>query len=671
MNAQHSQLLIKELSRLREEERHVDFSLICAEIKTNCHKVVLAIFSQRVYDVCLGSHCTELNTKANADNLIEKLYKPSYDDTKVDVIEFLLKIAKPAEELGIEILIKSKKVTTWKDIQRERLQVFSKQMIEFWHKEKFTDVVLHVSGKEFRCHKAVLAAMSPYFDAMFMSGMKETGKNAIELHGFDKKTVGKVIGYIYTGDCAIDNNNADLILTASVYFQVKPLQRLCERFLASHIDPDNCIDLLSLAKSCSCEILINDVINFMKKTIMKLFRNSSFTKLNYETLVVLVSSDDLLVSEESSVLDIILQWFDGQESKDEEALLTLLEHIECPQIKLENLQHICETNKYLQQYPLCKQKLLDAERGNAKSGKFRNDEVLLVVRPNTFSDDVDIVCYSFGQNSWFSLNKIIKYKAGSSPGVCFHEKNVFISGGSGNLKNFIRYDCYKNEWHKLPGMKRGRFGHCMCGTEMGIFVIGGKRMSHDSFNSIEKYRLDENIWSEEGTLLTPVSDASCACVESRIFVFGGSQSAFSFTHAIQYYDIKTKNCTQVSTFPKGVLTGIMRICWCEDYFYHVTAEGKVLQSDRTYPCAPEPRYLGTIQKRLMMTGYSVVYYKDSILLVSDTKTAQGESKVIQYGISENKRLLCDIKQIPFPPDSNQYFAVITNISKKFLISVLK
>ncbi|XP_061169052.1 actin-binding protein IPP-like [Saccostrea echinata] len=587
-----------------------------------------------------------------------------------DVFEFVNKIAKPADELDIKFLIKSKKVTSWEDIERERLRVFSKQMIEFWKKEKFTDVVLQVSGKEFGCHKVVLAAMSPYFDAMFLSGMKETGKNAIELHGFDKKTVGKIIEYIYTGECAIDNNNADFIFTASVYFQVKPLQRLCERFLASHIDLDNCIDLLRLAESCSCEILINDVTNFMKKTIVKSFRNRSFAKLNYETLVRLVSSDDLIVSEEIHVLDLILQWFDGQDSKDEGTLLSLMEHIACSQIKLEVLQHFCETNKYLQQYPSCKRKLLDAERGNANSCKFRNDEVLLVVRPNTFSDHVDIVCYSLMQNSWFSLNKIINYKTGASPGVCYHEKNVFISGGSGNLTNFIRYDCHTNEWQYLPRMKLGRFGHCMCGTETSIFVIGGKTMSHDSFNSIEKYSLVENKWSEEGKLLVSVSDATCAYVESKIFVFGGSQNAFSFTHAIQCYDMKTKNCTQISTFPKGVLTGIMRICWCEDYFYHVTAEGKVLQSNRTNPCAPEPRYIGTIQKRLMMSGYSVVYYRGSILLVSDTKTAQGESKVIQYGISENKRLLCDIKQIPFPPDSNQYFAVITNISKKFLISIV-
>jgi hypothetical protein len=111
----------------------------------------------------------------------------------------------------------------------------------------------------------------------------------------------------------------------------------------------------------------------------------------------------------------------------------------------------------------------------------------------------------------------------------------------------------------------------------------------------------------------------------------------------------------------------MRVCWDGDYFYHVTAEGKVLQSSRSDPGDPEPRVKGTIMKGLMMTGYSVVLYKDSLLLVNDTKTPQGKSKILQYGISENKRLFCDFKQLPFSPDSNEYFAVNTNISKKYLI----
>lgn len=110
----------------------------------------------------------------------------------------------------------------------------------------------------------------------------------------------------------------------------------------------------------------------------------------------------------------------------------------------------------------------------------------------------------------------------------------------------------------------------------------------------------------------------------------------------------------------------MRICSNEEYFFHVTAEGKLLQSSRTDPCESAPELIGTIARKLMMTAYSVVFYKGSVLLVSDTKTAQREAKVIRYSITENKQLQCDIKKLPFPPDSNQYFAVVVNINKRHI-----
>lgn len=663
MNVRHSRLLLQELSRLRDEERHIDFHLTHGENKTECHKVVLAVFSQRAYDVCMKSSVNELSTVENVQYLIQKLYHWE----GVSLSDFVNQISRPAEDLSIGFLVKSQYVSCLEVIERARLRVFSEGILEFWKKDILTDVILKVNEKVFRCHKIVLAALSPYFDAMFSSGMKETDESAVELHGFDASIIGKIISYIYTGDSCIDNTDADLIFAASVYFQIKPLQSICARYIFRHTNLDNCVDVLAMADSSDCEQLVNNVTGFIKENIIQLFQNGYCKKLNARTLANLVSSEDLIVPDEIYVLNLILQWFEGQESQTEGTLLTLLKHVDCPQIDSEILQNFCQANKYLQQYPSCKKTLLDDDRGKSNLIKFRKDEVLLVVRPNNLSDHVDVVCYSFMQNVWFSLNRITNFKAGGSPGLCFHEKGVFISGGSGNLVNFVKYDCCENEWKYLRRMNSKRFSHCMCGIASDIFIIGGKSMHHHTFNSIEKYSMVEDAWSKEGTLLIPVADASCACAGSDIFVFGGSQNVVTFTPVIQCYNVTTKACTEICHFPKGVLTGIMKICSNGDYFYHVTAEGRVLQSSRSDPWTPEPRVIGTIMKGLMMTEYSVVFYKDSLLLVSDTKTAQGESKVIRYGISENKRLFCDIKQLPYPPDSNQYFAVITNISKKYLI----
>lgn len=46
-----------------------------------------------------------------------------------------------------------------------------------------TDVILELNGEEIHAHKVVLSAASPYFKAMFTSGLKETEMSRIKLQG--------------------------------------------------------------------------------------------------------------------------------------------------------------------------------------------------------------------------------------------------------------------------------------------------------------------------------------------------------------------------------------------------------------------------------------------------------------------------------------------------------
>ena len=660
MNIRHGRFLLQELSILREEGRHTDFTLVCGDVCTKCHKVVLATFSRKLSDICVWS--SSLETEYNSEYLINKLY--SWTDVGPENLKD--KMARSAEELGVEFLVKSGQIAgpgRLEILRRARLRVFAEQMDELWRTKLLTDVALGVGGSEFRCHKAVLAAMSSYFDAMFSSGMRETEEGAIELHGLDEVVIENILEYIYTGKIDINNENADLIFSASVYLQIKPLQSICERFLLSHTDLDNCVDVLHLANSNSCNDLANNVIGFIKENITQIIDKKSFESIDSDTFIQLIASDDLIVPGETDVLDLALQWFEKQDQESEETLTSILQHVRCSQIPREHLQRLCDNNPTLKRYPACQRKLLE---GNGGTDSFRNDKVLLVVRPCHFSDDVDVVCYSFTQSAWFTLDKFVDFNPGGGPGVCFYNNCIYISGGSGNLMHFGKYDCHKNNWTYLKKMNVRRFSHCMCGVGENIYVIGGKSKPNDVFNTIQKYSTTKESWSKEGELLVSVSEASCACVESRILVFGGSGSVFNFTHLVQCYDLKTKTCSEIASFPKGVLTGIMRVCAAEEYFYHVTAEGKVLRSSRTDPWDSQPELIGVIKKGLMMPAYSVVYHKGGLLLVSDTKSPQGDCKVIRYGISDNRRLQCNIK-LPFVAESNQYSAAITNISRRHLV----
>lgn len=66
-------------------------------------------------------------------------------------------------------------------------------------KGKFCDVELLLEGKTFVGHRAVLAASSPYFEAMFSTGLTEGSQRSIEICGIAPSIFEQLIAFIYKG----------------------------------------------------------------------------------------------------------------------------------------------------------------------------------------------------------------------------------------------------------------------------------------------------------------------------------------------------------------------------------------------------------------------------------------------------------------------------------------
>jgi len=62
-----------------------------------------------------------------------------------------------------------------------------------------TDTVLVAGETEVMCHRAVLAASSPYFHAMFHSTLRESREQRIKLDGVTALSLNQLVDYIYTG----------------------------------------------------------------------------------------------------------------------------------------------------------------------------------------------------------------------------------------------------------------------------------------------------------------------------------------------------------------------------------------------------------------------------------------------------------------------------------------
>ena len=87
--------------------------------------------------------------------------------------------------------------------------------------ERFCDVIVEVKGKEFKAHKAVLAASSPFFLTLLESNMKESNEHLIkvELEETTASIMEDVLKYVYTGNVSVTEESAhNLIATADYLF---------------------------------------------------------------------------------------------------------------------------------------------------------------------------------------------------------------------------------------------------------------------------------------------------------------------------------------------------------------------------------------------------------------------------------------------------------------------
>lgn len=131
--------------------------------------------------------------------------------------------------------------------------------------QKFADVVLHVSGKEFCAQKAVLAARSPVFAAMFEHDTIERTQNRVDIPDVDPDVFRDLLQFIYTGRAPnLDDMAADLLVAADKY-ALDQLKALCEECLCSKLTVETAAELFFLADLHSAGLLKTCAMDFINE----------------------------------------------------------------------------------------------------------------------------------------------------------------------------------------------------------------------------------------------------------------------------------------------------------------------------------------------------------------------------------------------------------------------
>jgi len=127
----------------------------------------------------------------------------------------------------------------------------------------FSDVTIKCDGVELSCHKLILGARSPVFNAMFMHNMTENQEKKIDIEDLDIETVRDMLKYMYAGKIENLNTRSPRLLEAADKYQLSELKEICEESLCDNLTVDTCLECLVLADLHNAEELKNASVKFV------------------------------------------------------------------------------------------------------------------------------------------------------------------------------------------------------------------------------------------------------------------------------------------------------------------------------------------------------------------------------------------------------------------------
>ncbi|XP_049789534.1 speckle-type POZ protein-like [Schistocerca nitens] len=162
---------------------------------------------------------------------------------------------------------------------------------------RFGDVWLWtLDGRHLLAHKAILAARSPVFSAMFNHNMEETNCNRVDITDVDYDVLREVVRYMYTGHTPNLEGAADCLLAAADKYQLPGLKAMCENELGAGLTTENAAGLLILADRHGAASLKERTLRFIDAHLKHVIGTAGWKQvtLSHPNLVKEVSGEPLL-----------------------------------------------------------------------------------------------------------------------------------------------------------------------------------------------------------------------------------------------------------------------------------------------------------------------------------------------------------------------------------------
>ena len=175
-------------------------------------------------------------------------------------------------------------------------------------REELCDVILKVAEREIKAHRVVLAAVSPYFNAMFTSDLVESKQEVINLTDLDPLAVQMVVEFAYVARVNITVDNVQSLLNVASLLQVETLVEKCCYFLEHELHPSNCLGIRRFAHNHGCLSLSKIAYDYAMRNFSQVTQLEEFFQCPLEEILELISEDALYVRHEEEVYEAAVRW---------------------------------------------------------------------------------------------------------------------------------------------------------------------------------------------------------------------------------------------------------------------------------------------------------------------------------------------------------------------------